>query len=82
MIGAPATARSLTDRPPVAMGLSVAVALVIVWASIAASYTTNYPVGFFVGTASAAAYACGRLYSAGGGRRVRAARREARRRAS
>ncbi len=42
------------------MGLSVAIALVTVWSAIAASYTTNYPVGFFVGTISAGAYVLGR----------------------
>jgi zinc/manganese transport system permease protein len=60
MIGAPAAARSFTDRPFVAMALSVAFALVIVWIAIAASYETNYPVGFFVGSASAVSYALGR----------------------
>jgi zinc/manganese transport system permease protein len=69
MIGAPAAARSLTDRPPRAMALSVAIALLIVWAAIAASYTTDYPVGFFVGTASAASYALGRGWAAWRGRR-------------
>jgi zinc/manganese transport system permease protein len=64
MIGAPAAARSLTDRPLVAMALSVAIALITVWSAIAASYTTNYPVGFFVGSISAAAYALGRGWSA------------------
>jgi zinc/manganese transport system permease protein len=69
MIGAPAAARSLTDRPPRAMALSVAIALLIVWAAIAASYTTDYPVGFFVGTASAASYALGRGWASWRGRR-------------
>jgi zinc/manganese transport system permease protein len=64
MIGAPAAARSLTDRPVPAIGLSVAIALVIVWAAIALSYTTNYPVGFFVGTTSALSYALGRGWAA------------------
>jgi len=63
MIGAPAAARSLTDRPLRAMALSVAIALLIVWSAIAASYTTDYPVGFFVGTASAASYAVGRVWA-------------------
>src|SRR5712691_2001 len=36
MIGPPAAARSFTDRPGLAMLLSVAIALVIVWAAIAA----------------------------------------------
>jgi zinc/manganese transport system permease protein len=61
MIGAPAAARSFTDRPGRALCLSVAFALLTVWASIALSYTTNYPVGFFVGSISAACYAAGRL---------------------
>jgi zinc/manganese transport system permease protein len=64
MIGAPAAARSLTDRPLLAMALSVAIALVIVWIAIAASYQTNYPVGFFVGIASAVSYALGRGWAA------------------
>jgi zinc/manganese transport system permease protein len=64
MIGAPAAARSFTDRPLPAMALSVALALAIVWIAIAASYETNYPVGFFVGMLSAAAYALGRGWAA------------------
>jgi len=64
MIGAPAAARSLTDRPLVALGLSVAIALITVWSAIAASYITNYPVGFFVGSISAGAYALGRGWAA------------------
>ncbi len=69
MIGAPAAARSLTDRPLLAMALSVVIALLIAWIAIAASYSTNYPVGFFVGTASAASYALGRAWAALRGRR-------------
>jgi zinc/manganese transport system permease protein len=64
MIGAPAAARSFTDRPLLAMALSVATALLIVWIAIAASYETNYPVGFFVGSASAVSYTIGRLWGA------------------
>jgi zinc/manganese transport system permease protein len=64
MIGAPAAARSFTDKPLRAVGLSVAIALIIVWAAIALSYQTNYPVGFFVGTISAASYAIGRASAA------------------
>ncbi|HEX3510236.1 MAG TPA: metal ABC transporter permease [Solirubrobacteraceae bacterium] len=74
MIGAPAAARSFTDRPFVAMLLSVAIALLIVWFAIAASYESNYPVGFFVGTASAASYAVGRLWEAQRARRHKGAR--------
>jgi zinc/manganese transport system permease protein len=64
MIGAPATARSFTNKPVTAMVLSAAIALLIVWAAIALSYRTNYPVGFFVGTISAASYAGGRAWAA------------------
>jgi zinc/manganese transport system permease protein len=64
MIGPPAAARALTARPPVALALSVALALVVAWAAIALSFQTNWPVGFFVGTLSAAAYACGRVWAA------------------
>jgi zinc/manganese transport system permease protein len=64
MIGAPAAARSFTDRPPRALLLSVALALATVWAAIALSYSTNYPVGFFVGCSAAVLYAMGRAWAA------------------
>jgi zinc/manganese transport system permease protein len=60
MIGPPGAARLLTDEPFRAMAVSVLIALATVWAAIAASYQTNWPVGFFVGTISAAAYALAR----------------------
>jgi zinc/manganese transport system permease protein len=64
MIAPPAAARSFTDRPGKAMALSVALALIAVWTAIACSYATNYPVGFFVGSISAASYALGRGWAA------------------
>lgn len=64
MLGPPAAARSLTSRPPVAIALSVVIALAIVWAAIAISYQTDYPIGFFVGVFSALAYALGRMWRA------------------
>jgi zinc/manganese transport system permease protein len=64
MIGPPAAARSVTDSPYLAIALSVIIALVTVWAAIAASYTTNWPVGFFVGAISAFCYAAGRGWAA------------------
>jgi len=63
MVGPPAAARSFTDRPTVAMLLSVAVALVTVWVAIAVSYTSNWPVGFFVGIIGALGYGFGRTWS-------------------
>jgi len=64
MIGPPAAARSFTDRPAFAIGLSVVMALGTVWAAIAATYQTNWPVGFFVGTLSAGWYAVGQIATA------------------
>jgi zinc/manganese transport system permease protein len=64
MIGPPAAARSFTDNPYLAIALSVAIALVTVWAAIAASYQTNWPIGFFVGSISAFCYAIGRGWTA------------------
>ena len=56
MIGPAAAARSVTSRPGVAMALSVLIALATVWLSIALSYRTNWPLGFFVGVAGAVFY--------------------------
>ena len=64
MIGPPAAARSVTDRPLPAMLASVLIALAVVWVSIAAAYETNWPVGFFVGALGAACYAAGRGWAA------------------
>jgi zinc/manganese transport system permease protein len=72
MIGPPAAARAFTDRPPIAILLSVAIALATVWAAIASSYQSNWPIGFFVGAISAFAYGLGRLWTAW--RRTRAIR--------
>jgi zinc/manganese transport system permease protein len=63
LIGPPAAARSFTNRPPVAMGLSVVFALITVWVAIAASFQTELPIGFFVGATSAFAYTVGQAWS-------------------
>jgi zinc/manganese transport system permease protein len=62
MIGAPAAARSICDRPGRAIALSVAIAVLAVAVAIAGSYETDYPVGFFVGIVSAGCYVIGRLW--------------------
>lgn len=62
MVGPAAVARSLADRPFQAALLSVAVALVVVWAAIALSYVTDWPIGFFVGGISALAYGLARAW--------------------
>jgi zinc/manganese transport system permease protein len=64
MIGPAAAARSLTARPVLAMTLSVVIALVTVWAGIALSYQSDWPLGFFVGLLGAAFYLAGRGYAA------------------
>lgn len=69
MIGAPAAARAVVDRPERALVASVAIALLVMAVAIAGSYATDYPVGFFVGTVSAGCYVLGRL---AGARRRRA----------
>lgn len=56
MIGPPATARMLTNRPLYAVMTAVLLALVVVWSAIASAYATNWPMGFFVGTYSAAVF--------------------------
>ncbi len=73
MIGPPAAARSLTARPFLAVVFSVLLALLTVWAAIAGSYLTNWPVGFYVGILGALCYAMGR--GVAGWRRLRSARR-------
>jgi zinc/manganese transport system permease protein len=64
MIGPPAAARSLTSRPVLAMAGSIVIALITVWAAIAASYLYNWPVGFFVGVLGALSYGIGRGWAA------------------
>ena len=62
LISPAAAARSFTNKAHIAILLSVSLALTTVWASIALSYETNYPAGFFVGACGALIYASGRIY--------------------
>ena len=64
MIGPAATARSFTRRPEQAIALGVAIALATVWAGIAASYRTNWPLGFFVGVIAAGFFLLGQGWTA------------------
>ena len=70
MIGPPAAARQVSTRPMRALALSVALALATVWLSIACSYSSNLPVGFFVGSTGAALFLGARAWSAARHRRV------------
>jgi zinc/manganese transport system permease protein len=63
-VAPPAAARSFTASPGRSIALSVAIALATVWLSIAVSYVTNWPIGFFVGTLGLASYVTGRAWAA------------------
>jgi zinc/manganese transport system permease protein len=63
MVGPASAARLLTDRPLRAMWLSAGIAVAMVWASLALSYMTNWPVGFFVGSLAALLYGLGRCWA-------------------
>jgi len=60
MISPAASARLLTSRPSWSMALSVAIAVTTVWAAVFASYESQWPVGFFVGTIGTVAYGAAR----------------------
>lgn len=62
MVGPPSAARSLTDRPQVAIFLSAGISLITVWVAIALSYLSDWPVGFFVGAIGVVSYVSGRMY--------------------
>lgn len=64
IVGPPAAARTVARGPAAAMALGVGLALVTVWASLAATYFTNWPIGFFVGVLGAGWYVAGRVWSA------------------
>ena len=63
MVGPASAARALTDRPLGAMLLSAAISVLTVWAAIALSFVSDWPIGFFVGGLSAVAYAAGRTWA-------------------
>jgi zinc/manganese transport system permease protein len=73
MIGPPAAARLMSSRPSRAIALSIGLALVTVWLSIAGSYTFNLPIGFFVGTLGAVLFLGARLWSSRRARSLRPA---------
>jgi hypothetical protein len=59
-VGPAAAARSFTRRPGRAIALATGLALVTVWAGIALSYRTNWPLGFYVGVIAAGFFLLGR----------------------
>jgi zinc/manganese transport system permease protein len=63
MVGPASAARALADRPLPAMLLSAGLAVAMVWAAIALSFLSDWPIGFFVGCLGAIAYAAGRAWT-------------------
>ncbi|HEY5389541.1 MAG TPA: metal ABC transporter permease [Solirubrobacteraceae bacterium] len=61
LVAPAATAQLLTPRIGRALALAVAIALIEVWAAMAASYFTNVALGFLVTTLALAAYAGARI---------------------
>jgi zinc/manganese transport system permease protein len=65
-----ATARRLTSRPALAVGLSVALALLCTWFGLVAGYFTPLPVSFFITSSAFALYLlvrlCGGLFGRNG----------------
>lgn len=59
MVGPACAARALSSRPGPAVLLSVVLSLLTVWAAIALSYFSDWPVGFFVGAIGALLYGLG-----------------------
>ena len=62
MVGPAAAARALASRPLPALALSAGLALLTIWAAIALSYVTNWPIGLFVGGIGVFWYGLGRLW--------------------
>lgn len=60
LIGPPAAARAVTRSPGNAIVVSLVLTLLTVWSSIALSYQTNWPVGFFVTVVSTVLYVAAR----------------------
>jgi zinc/manganese transport system permease protein len=64
LIGPAAAARSFTRRPGHAIAVATSIALVTVWAGIALSYRTNWPLGFYVGAIAAGFFLLGQGWAA------------------
>jgi zinc/manganese transport system permease protein len=63
MVGPASAARAITNQPFAAMILAAVIALITIWGAIAASYASNWPVGFFVGAFGVVAYVIGRIWN-------------------
>lgn len=61
LVAPPAAAQSITLRPLAGLALSIAIALVSVWAALILAYFTVYPVGFYVTSVAFAIYVIARI---------------------
>ena len=59
-----AIAERITPRPPVALAISVALALLFTWGGLAIAYYAPYPVSFFITSLAFATYLLTRLLTA------------------
>jgi zinc/manganese transport system permease protein len=64
MVGPASAARAMTAQPLRAVLLSAAMSVATVWVSIALSFVSDWPIGFFVGGLSALAYTAARAWTA------------------
>jgi len=62
LIAPAATAHLVTKTPKTALGLSVGLALGSVYLSVALSYLSNWPIGFFIGITGLFTYTMGHLW--------------------
>ncbi len=70
MVGPAATARNLTPRFGVAIGLSAGLALVEAWSGLCLAWWTDWPVSFWITALSAAAYGLSFLSGSALGRKI------------
>ncbi len=59
-----AAAQQLTSRPPLAMALSMAIALLVTWLGMFVAFFSPYPIGFFVTSIAFAVYLLARGFRA------------------
>ncbi len=62
LVAPAATAHLVTKTPKTALALSVGLALASVYLSVALSYLSNWPVGFFIGITGVLSYTLGHLW--------------------
>lgn len=62
LVAPAATAQSLSANPIRALSLSILLALGMMWLSIALSFWTNWPIGFFIGAIGATLFSSVRIF--------------------